>query len=43
MYITTDKVFTLEEIVGQMYARWFLVKFEGYDEPECECEYLLLK
>ena len=43
-YATTDELSTLEEIVGvfgRADARWFLVKFEDYDESEWEREHLL--
>ena len=45
-YATTDEVFTIEKIVGvfgHVDARWFLVKWEGYDEPEWEREHLLTR
>ena len=45
-YATTDEVFTVEEIVGvfgHVDARFFLVKWEGHDEPEWEREHLLLR
>ena len=45
-YATTDEVFTIEQIVGvfgHRDARWFLVKWEGYEEPEWEREHLLLR
>ena len=41
-YDTTEEV--VEEIIGAFgwaEARWMLVKFEGYDEPECQPEHLL--
>ena len=40
-YATTDEVFTVEEIVGvfdHIDARFFLVNWEGYNEPEWERE-----
>ena len=43
-YATTDEVFAVEKIVGvfgHKDARWFQVKWEGYDEPEWEREHLL--
>ena len=43
-YATTDEVFTVEEIVGvfgHRDARFFLVKWQGYNEPEWEREHLL--
>ena len=43
-YATTDEVFVLEKIVGVFGfkdARWYLVKWKGYDDPEWEREHLL--
>ena len=43
-YATTDEVFTVEKIVGvfgHKDARWFLVKWQGYEDPEWELEHLL--
>ena len=43
-YDTTDEAFVVEAIVGVfgwVEARWFLVKYEGYDEPEWSREHLL--
>ena len=43
-YATTDEVFVLEKIVGVFGykdARWYLVKWQGYDDPEWEREHLL--
>ena len=43
-YNTTDEVFTVEDIVGvfgRIEARWMLVKWEGYEQPEWEREHLL--
>ena len=43
-YATTEEVFVLEKIVGvfgHKDARWFQVKWEGYDDPEWEREHLL--
>ena len=43
-YATTDEVFTVENIVGvfgHKDARFFLVKWDGYEEPEWEREHLL--
>ena len=40
-YATTDEVFTVERIVtvfGHKDARWFLVKWQGYADPEWERE-----
>ena len=45
-YDTTDEVFAVEKIVGvfgHKEARHFLVKWEGYEEPEWEREHLLLR
>ena len=43
-YDTTGEVFELEKVVGvfgHKDARWFKVKWSGYDEPEWEREHLL--
>ena len=43
-YATTDEVFTVEKIVGvfgHKDGRWFLVKWQGYEDPEWEREHLL--
>ena len=43
-YATTDEVFTVEKIVGvfgHKDSRFFLVKWEGYEEPEWEREHVL--
>ena len=43
-YATTQEVFAVEKIVGvfgHKDARWFQVKWEGYEEPEWEREHLL--
>ena len=43
-YATTDEVFVIEKIVGvfgHKDARWYLVKWQGYNEPEWEREHLL--
>ena len=43
-HATTDEEFTIEKIVGEfdhIDVRWFLVKWEGYDESEWEREHLL--
>ena len=43
-YDTTEEVFVVEAIVGVfgwLEARWFLVKYEGYVEPEWSREHLL--
>ena len=45
-YGTTDKAFEVESIVGvfgRINARWFLVKYVGYDEPEWNRGHLLLR
>ena len=45
-YGTTTEYFELEEIrdvFGHREARWFLVKWKGYDVPEWEREHLLRK
>ena len=43
-YDTTEEVFVFEKIVvvfGYKEARWYLVKCQGYEEPEWEREHLL--
>ena len=43
-YNTTDETYVVEDIVGvfgRIEARWMLVKWEGYSEPEWEREHLL--
>ena len=43
-YNTTDETYVVEDIVGvfgRIEARWMLVKWEGYPEPEWEREHLL--
>ena len=45
-YATTDEVFTIEKekivgVFGHKDDRWFLVKWEGYADPEWEREHLL--
>ena len=43
-YATTEEVFTVEEIVGvfgHKDSRWYLVKWQGHEEPEWEREHLL--
>ena len=45
-YATTDEVFEIERIVnvfGHKDARWFLVKWQGYEDPEWEREHLLTR
>ena len=45
-YDTTDETFVVEELVGVfdwVEVRWFLVKYEGYEEPEWSREHLLLR
>lgn len=45
-YNTTEEVFVVEDIVGvfgDVDARWFLVKWEGYEDPEWEREHLLTR
>ena len=45
-YITTTEYFELEEIrgvFGHQEARWFVVKWKGYEKPEWEREHLLHK
>ena len=45
-YNTTEEVFVLEKIVGvfgHKNARWYLVKWQDYDDPEWEREHLLLR
>ena len=43
-YATTNEVFTIEKIIGvfgHKDARWFLVKWQDYEDPEWEREHLL--
>ena len=43
-YDTTEETFVVEELVdvfGWVEARWFLVKYEGYEVPEWSREHLL--
>ena len=43
-YGTTDETYVLEhisDVFGHDYARWFLVKWKGHDEPEWERGHLL--
>ena len=45
-YGTTEKTYEVERIVGvfgRIGARWFLVKWGGYEEPEWERGHLLLR
>ena len=45
-YNTTEKTWVVEGIVGvfgRIGARWFLVKWGGFEEPEWEREHLLLR
>ena len=45
-YDTTEKAFEVEDIVGvfgRIGARWFMVKYAGYDTPEWNREHLLLR
>ena len=44
-YGTTDEVYVVEKIAGVSFgykdARWYLVKWQGFDDPEWEREHLL--